>query len=174
MNLQLFPPEGDVSVWDTSAIIALKENNIQRSVRRHVLGALKERAEGGRLFVAREVVKELEKFSSAGSSRVHDEFVKWARACPPAATTVPIDFAAVRQVIARVPSLVDADAHDEEADPYVLTLAIELQRSGLEVVVVTEDRRDKPMHMSLASACGIFRLPSIPLLPFLHDEGLLP
>ncbi|HUF50978.1 MAG TPA: hypothetical protein VMN60_09110 [Longimicrobiales bacterium] len=140
MTLPLFPPEHGVSVWDTSAIIALKENNISRNERRLVLNALRERVIDGLLFFPPEVIRELELFKSAPT--VRDELVEWARSCQPAATSVPVDFEQVKVILNRVPTLVDLDASYDQADPYVIALALQLLNQGFEAIVVTEDRRD--------------------------------
>jgi hypothetical protein len=83
-----------------------------------------------------------------------------------------VTFESVRAVLARVEALVDADARFDEADPYVLAPAIDLRKRGRDVVVVTEDRVERPQKTSLSSACGIFGIPSVALMPFLHDERL--
>jgi hypothetical protein len=75
-------------------------------------------------------------------------------------------------VLDRVPLLVDPDKTYDEADPYVVALAITLGDQAANVVVVTDDRRDKPHKTSLATACGIFRIPTLPLLAFLSDEDI--
>jgi hypothetical protein len=173
VTLPLFPPEQSLSVWDTSAIIALRENNINRRDRNRILRRLSERVEEGLLLFPREVVGELARYTRPTGSRVEDELLEWARSCESIACSVAFPLETVRAVLARVPSLVDPDAHHDEADPYVLSLALELRNTGFEVVIVTEDRRDNPSKMSLSSASGVFRLPSLPLVPFLRDEGML-
>jgi hypothetical protein len=63
----------------------------------------------------------------------------------------------VKSVLLKAPTLVDPDATREQADPYVVALALEIASDSLfapRVTIVTEDRRDKPNKLSLATAPG--------------------
>ena len=72
-----------------------------------------------------------------------------------------------------VPNVLDPDkAGVEEADHHVLALAQVLQRSGVSVSIVTEDRLDKPRKLSLATAAGMLQLPVVPLHAFLRIHGI--
>ena len=81
----------------------------------------------------------------------------------------------VKSVLSKAPSLVDADITREQADPYVVALAIEIASGDFfapNVTIITEDRRDKPTKLSLATAAGLLRIPTVPLLPFLRSQGI--
>ena len=50
--------------------------------------------------------------------------------------------------------VVEADAEGDPADPYVLAQALEIERSGRNVRVVTEDRTDRlPLKIAMTTAC---------------------
>lgn len=69
--------------------------------------------------------------------------------------------------------VIDIDAEMDEADPWVLALALQLQSGGFEVVVVTGDVRDRPSRISLVSACSVFGIPHMDLseaLDWLDDH----
>ncbi len=78
--------------------------------------------------------------------------------------------------MAKVPDVLDKDKASgaDEADPYVLALALRLKTMGHEVTVVSEERKDKPDKMSINTACGLLRLYCVPLLGLLRDQSLLP
>lgn len=171
MSTPLFPPTGGACVLDTSAAIDIKK--IERRVRDRVLRGLTAMATEGRLFYPREVLAELERYVPP-SGQSPDELAVWARSCQGSAASIAVSFETVRRVLERVPLLVDPDLANEEADPYVLALALELREQHYDVVVVTHDQRNRPNKLSLASACGLFRVASVALLPFLVDERILP
>lgn len=60
----------------------------------------------------------------------------------------------------------------EQADPYVIELAVGIMEGGRPATVITEDHKDKPAKMSLSTACGLWRVPVVPLLPFLAHSGI--
>lgn len=62
----------------------------------------------------------------------------------------------------------------EEADPYILALAVYLKNNNMDVTVITEEKNDTPFKISMSSACGILKLYSIPIVPFIKDKKLLP
>ncbi len=107
-----------------------------------------------------------------GASRERAVFAvlsKYATHCSERAA----DPATIRKVLAKVPELLDVDNPNEQADCYVLAVAVDLNVGGFDVCVVTDDRRDKGQHISLATATGMFRLPNVPLHAFVRGEGLL-
>jgi hypothetical protein len=82
----------------------------------------------------------------------------------------------VKEVLARVPEVLDPDKPRgaEEADPYILALAVELKRDGRDVTIITQEKTDKPGKLSLSSAAGLLKIPAVTVLPFLKSQGLLP
>jgi hypothetical protein len=61
----------------------------------------------------------------------------------------------------------------EEADPYVLALALRRKQKGEEVVVLSQERRDRPRKLSVNTACGLLRLYCLPMEAFLVQEGII-
>lgn len=79
-------------------------------------------------------------------------------------------------VLQEVPDLLDASktSTTDEADPYVVGLALKLTEEGLKVTVITEETKDSPVKTSMSSACGIMRIPSISIRVFLARQGIWP
>jgi hypothetical protein len=84
-------------------------------------------------------------------------------------------FEEVKEVLAAVPTVLDPDkdAGAEEADPYLLAVAVRLRAEGKDARLVTEEIRDTPKKMSLNTACGLVGVPSVPLKAFLKFEGII-
>jgi hypothetical protein len=115
-----------------------------------------------------EVLSELER----GSVGNPDPPLEWAKTHRSSAERkAPLD--GVRQVLSVAADVLDPDSPHEQADPYVLALALELRR-GFEVTIVTDDRKDKPTKLSLATAAGMLGIPTVPLFAFVRQEGLEP
>jgi hypothetical protein len=95
----------------------------------------------------------------------------WASDVRHSATRHGTDHDAVRRALAKAPTVLDAEKTGgaDEADPYVLGLALHLKDRGHEVTVVTEDRKDQPHKLSLSTACGLLRLYTVPLVAFLRE-----
>jgi hypothetical protein len=75
----------------------------------------------------------------------------------------------VRELLSLVPDVIDKESQVEEADPYVLALALEIRAGGQKVVVVTEERRDRPDKLSMNTACGLLRVPCLPVQALLRE-----
>jgi hypothetical protein len=79
----------------------------------------------------------------------------------------------LKLVLEQVQEVLDPDKLGvEEADPYVLALAIYLQQQGKQVMVLTEERKDRPDKISMTTACGVLRLPCLPVHMFLRINGI--
>lgn len=52
-------------------------------------------------------------------------------------------------------AVVDPDKTTEDADPYVIALALELMAMGHDVRVVTNDQNDTPARIAMSKACDI-------------------
>lgn len=162
----------EVWIIDTSSIIQLRQSNLSGAEQTRILAALGKLVASGGLRYPREVLKELER---GCSGREPDERFLWAKVHAEVACADRADFDRLRKVLSRVPTLLDPDKSGvEEADPYVVSLALGLKDAGADVCVVTEDRKDKPMKMSLRTACGLWKVPSVPLLAYLQAVGVLP
>jgi len=62
----------------------------------------------------------------------------------------------------------------DEADPYVLALALHLKKDGHSVTVVTEESRSTPQKLSISQACGALRLYAMKVEVFLTDRNIYP
>lgn len=109
------------------------------------------------------------------SGHYPDEPLEWARRNRVAATRHGVDLESVRRALAKVPTVLDVDktAGADEADPYVLGLALSLKDRGHEVTVVSEERKDKPDKTSMNTACGLLRLYCVPLVGLVRDQGIV-
>ena len=73
----------------------------------------------------------------------------------------------VRSVLSVFPRLIDPDSEREDADPYVVALALELEDAGQDVVVVTHDVTDRPpLKTSVKTACDHFGIEVMDLNQF--------
>ncbi len=171
MTVAQQPENGSHQLWviDTSSLLAVREI-YGASRERAVFVALSKYATRRKLFYPPEVWRELER--AAESQTNPDAALKWVREhrhCSERAA----DGATIRRVLAKVPELLDVDNPNEQADCYVLAVGVDLSVGGFDVCIITDDRRDKGQHISLATATGMFRLPNVPLHAFVRGEGVL-
>ena len=79
----------------------------------------------------------------------------------------------VRVILSAWPELIDPDGEAEQADPYVVAKALELQDSLQDVCVVTDDTTSHlPAKASIAEVCDDFEIPWITLGGFLGPDHL--
>ncbi len=79
----------------------------------------------------------------------------------------------IGRVMAVAGNVIEQNALNDPADPYVLALALQLQADGHNVCVVTEDRRDRlPKKISMATAADRLGLPWCDLQAFLRALNL--
>jgi hypothetical protein len=83
-------------------------------------------------------------------------------------------FIAIKEeVMASAGSVVDKHKTEEDADAYVLALALRFAKEGRRTCVVTNDYRDKGGRLSMATACEKhLGLPTMRLKSFLQLSGL--
>ena len=100
--------------------------------------------------------------------------IDWALAVEAVACRTVPSWDDTRAVLSTIPEIVDAasDSAIEEADPYVLALARALKAAGRDACVVTEETRDAPWKVALATACGVLRIPAVTLREFLVTAGV--
>ncbi|MCY3821772.1 MAG: hypothetical protein OXH52_20870 [Gammaproteobacteria bacterium] len=71
--------------------------------------------------------------------------------------------------------VVDPNKTTEDADPYVLALALHTREKGFDVVVVTNDIVDHlPIRISLATACARLNVDAATPEDFLAEAGIWP
>jgi hypothetical protein len=158
---------GDVWVIDTSSLLGVREQ-FGKSNETKLLSSLDRLVEAAVLFFPPEVLAELERGSAAGA----DPPLLWARRNRGKAEK-KADWETVKAVLRVAPDVLDPDIPDEQADPYVVALGIDLQGLGIyQTTIVTDDRKDKPTKLSLATAAGMLGLPTVPLHAFLRSLSL--
>lgn len=110
--------------------------------------------------------------AAGGSDPAHG----WAVACEGLAVPNHEVIAEAKEVLQEIPDLLDASktSTTDEADPYVVGLALKLSRESSMVTVITEEMRDSPHKTSMSSACGIMRIPSISVRVFLARQKIWP
>ncbi len=154
-------------VIDTSSVILLKE--IPRVVRPRIVAQLDGLVDSEILIYPAEVLGELERF--AGKP---DEPLDWARRNEAKACRFGPLYEGAKRVLGRVPNLIDPEKVAvgglDVADPYVVALGVLLKEAREEVVIVTDDTRQKPRKTSLSDAAGLFGIPSITFRTFLIYE----
>ena len=156
-------------VFDTSSLI-IARSLFSRDEYSAIMTRLAKPLVEGRLVFPREVVAELERYAGADKPALD-----WARLHQAVATASQPSFTSVRDVLAQVPEVLDPDKEGvEEADSYVLAMALELLISGTDVRVVTEEFKTTTKKMPLGSAAGFLRIPSVSLKTMLKFEGITP
>lgn len=129
------------------------------------------RAKGHLVFPV-EVLKELERAGDPTSSRP-DLPLRWAKRVADAAVSNP-SLETMKEVLEKVPQVLDPDKTTgvEEADPYIIVRAVELQLDRRNVTVITQEKSDKARKLSLSTAAGLLRIPAVTMLPFLKSQGI--
>jgi hypothetical protein len=155
-------------VWvvDSSSLIAIKSRTSHME-RTKVFDAMTEVVNAGRLRMPKQVVDELK--------RGRDEVRTWAEENAAKAEEGSASFDEVQAVLAEVSDVIDPrkESGPEEADPYILAMAVHLRSLGHDARIITEEVKDLPDKRSLNSAAGMLGIPSLPLASFLKKEKIL-
>lgn len=157
-------------VIDTSSLLEVR-SLVLRPRLPGVLRAMTRLVVSGELVFPAEVDDELERFRKPGA---HDPIGDWVAASKRQATRFGPQFDHLKTVLAdpQTGRVVDPDKDGvDEADPHVLALALAL-REKAEVVVVSEEIRDRPGKLSMATACGVLRLVRLPVSAFLYERDI--
>ena len=157
----------EIWIIDSSSIIGVREQ-VSRAHERKVFSALTSLTAGSQLLWPPEVTQEVE------AALIADSAVVWIKSRRASGERSP-KLETVKSVLSKAPTLVDPDSTREQADPYVVALALEITSGDLfapNVTIITEDRRDKPTKLSLATAAGLLRIPTIPLRAFLNSQSI--
>ncbi len=168
-------------VIDTSSIIAVRrvfavtgQKRASRSLKKLVFANMKSLAEQQRLVYPSQVHRELKDANSKSKSPHDDlpfEFVEDTKKI----AMKTADFRYVQELMQDTGTrrMIDYEAEDkEEADPYVVAVALELRDQGVDVGVVTEERSDSLGRTSMNTVCGLKDLVCVPLRAFLHREKI--
>ena len=163
------PAEQPVWILDTSALIEFKRllpvpEQWNAFVR---LGHL---VENGRIAMPSQVLTEATRVSHP------DVPGAWAAAMRGRLQhTLDPDYDFVQLVMQKAGDVVDLNRTTEDADPYVVALALHTRERGFDVVVVTADVVDRlPIRISLATACARLNLDTTTPEGFLAATGIRP
>ncbi|MFN8035406.1 MAG: hypothetical protein U0V73_05685 [Acidimicrobiia bacterium] len=154
-----------MSVLDASALIRFKEL-VSVSDQWAAFKALEERVVQGSLALPRRVITEV-------SGIAHPDLPgAWAPGVRPLQVH-PLDpeWDVVAEVMRQAGDVVDPNKQDEDADPYVLALGLQLQREGFVVEIVTDDRIDRT-RIAMTTACARLGLTSTSPSEFLAACGI--
>jgi hypothetical protein len=155
-------------VVDTSSFIIIR-TLFPRPSQQTVMDGLARLVAEGRLVFPNEVVVELERYQGRDTPAL-----VWVKKHDSIASRQQPSFQTVRDVLAGVPEVIDPDKEGvEEADPYVLAMALELLNAGTDVRVVTEEFKTTNAKMPLGSAAGFLRIPSVSIKTMLKFEGIM-
>ena len=163
----------EIYVIDTSSIIEVRRV-VPTSEQAKVFTALGKLVESGQLVYPVEVFKELAQKSNP--SNPADRPYQWAKKHQVQACRHGTNHRALKAMLAnpQLARIVDpAKAGVDEADPYVLTLADQL-RAKHAVVVLSQERVDRPDKLSMASACGLLRIVCLRVAPFMEQQRIWP
>ena len=140
-------------VWilDASAIIAIKRTLHRSRWQRIYQSRLPGLVKIGRAAFPKQIVEEL------GRYHKQDNVYEFAsRSIALVLYETEPSFELVREVMERAGNVVDSTKQHEDADPYVLAQALDIQRAARAVTVVTEDcGRKVPPQISMAAACEV-------------------
>ena len=163
------PAEPPVWILDTSALIEFKRllpmpEQWNAFVR---LGSL---VENGRIAMPRQVLAEATRVSHP------DVPGAWAAAMRERLQhTLDSGYHFIQLVMAKAGDVVDPNKTSEDADPYVVALALHTRERGFDVVVVTNDVVDRlPIKISLATACARLNIEWATPEDFLAAAGIWP
>lgn len=168
-------PVPSVGVIDTSSIIEVRRI-VPKPEQKRVFQALSGLVDKGQLVYPIEVVAELERYSDPNSTNP-DLPYKWTKENQRVATKHGPQLSHLKNILShpQVRLIVDPDKTGvEEADPYVLALAAYLQEKGYEITVITQETKDRPDKLSMGTACGLLRLPRLPLAAYLVQQKIWP
>lgn len=158
-------------VIDTSSVAEIRRS-IENLQKRHVFARMSTLIKEKRLVFPRQVVAELERLADPRSP---DPQYQWAKQHEGEATEPAPSFEEIKETLGAVPTVLDPDKDTgvDEADPYVVSMAVHLRAQGKDARIVTEETRDTPRKMSLRTAAGLLGVPSVPLKAFLKFEGII-
>ena len=157
-----------VKVWvlDTSSLIESKDLiSINRQWEAFKL--LEKRVEEGRIAMPRQVIDEI-------TTTDHPDLPgAWAPGMRAKLQHIlRPDDQYMESVMAVAGDVIDQRKRHEDADPWVLALALQLKSEGIAVCIVTEDIVDRGSRISIASACGRLGLDWRRTREFLEHFGI--
>lgn len=133
----------------------------------------------GAMVFPPQVLSELNRFTEQiQKKRGLDPPFSWAKRNESKATRYGPMHDGAKVVLERVPDLIDPDKVSvggvDDADPYIVALALALVTENHAVTIITEDFNTTPAKVALADAAGLFRIPTVRVRTFLKDEEMWP
>jgi hypothetical protein len=168
-QLSLLLQAEDEPIWvlDTSALIAFKYL-ISGPEQWHAFERLTVLVDEARIAMPRQVINEVAEVAHPDVPGVWAPGMRDRLRHP-----LDGDFEYVQRVMSEAGDVVEAESTKDEADPYVIALALQLSAIGQRTVVVTEDKIDhRPIRISLASACEVMGVEWTDGLTFLNTVGI--
>lgn len=164
------PGESPIWIIDTSSLILIRAL-LRREEQDAARDGLSKLVTAGRLVYPKEVVKELQRYQGA-----EQPALQWAQGNEARATARQPSMSQVKEVLAEVEEVLDPDKDSgvDEADPYVLAMALFIKSENHDVRIVTEEFKTTGTKMCLAGAAGYLGLPSVSLRVMLKFEDILP
>jgi hypothetical protein len=166
-----------IFVIDTSSVIEVRRlfSQANRAARERVYERLSQLVRTGSLTFPELVCEELAR-GHEGLADQDDAPFAWGQVNRGAAVSDAELFDDAKAVLAAAPNLLDRDKTSgaDEADPYVVGLALKHAREGRQVAVVADDRNDTPDKTSIQSACGLVGIPAMSMRAFLGHLGIVP
>jgi hypothetical protein len=160
----------DLRLWviDTSTVIEVRQLGVARRRQEAIFRKLTVLAEAHQLIFPPQVLEELE---WAEREYSNDQALAWARGVRDRAMC-QANLETVRKVLARAPNLIDADSEREQADPYVIALALDSTALGGTSILSNDmqDRRDGRggfRKLSIGTVAGSWDIQVVPLAGFL-------
>lgn len=166
-----------IAIFDANAIIDLKK--VRVSIQWDLLRELEDLVETGAICVPGHVIREV-----SLNVRHPDAPGAWAKGIEEKQRyPLEADPEYVRQVMGGspmtitlwdspthgVPEVLDQHADTEQADPYVVAMALQFKREGRDCIVVTRDSKDRPGKISPAKACRILGIRTTTIEEYLES-----
>ena len=160
------PDDVDVWVVDSSALIDTKKI-VSVTKQWDAFKHLEQMVRDGKIAMPRQVINELQIIAhpdvpGAWASGVRGQFRH----------PLDVDLSHLDTVLLIAGDVVDVTKTTEDADPYVVALAVQLRDDGLKVCVVTEDTVDK-ISISIATACKRLMINHCGVRTFLAACGIV-
>lgn len=164
------PPQV-IWVIDTSSVAEVRRS-VANTQKPHVFSSMSSLVAAGRLVYPKQLVDELRRYADPDAP---DAQYLWAKQEETRAANGITTMEELKTVLAAVPKVLDPDkdAGADEADPYVLAMAVRLRLEGKDARVITQEKHDTPKKVSLRTAAGLLGVPAVPLQAFLEFEGIL-
>jgi hypothetical protein len=166
--LQQLPlDEGPVWVLDTSALVNFKVL-ISAAEQWQAFRELERLVEQGRIAMPRQVIREASEIAHPDVPGAWAAGVRSRLLYP-----LDADYGHVQRVMRDAGDVLDPNKATEDADPYVLALALQIQAAGRRSVVVTDDEVDRaPIKISMATACSRLGVDRTDSRTFLSNCGI--